>query len=140
MIEISRWIRICLFLALGWLPLSVSTPAQADQHVVSGCLAMVDTRGDDAPPGRGGNNAVDEVEVKLHFTDLAGVEHQAIAVPGSGTLKTEEDGCFAALLTLVPEVTTVRPEFVLDEDDRKVRRISATWRLALSTYNAQTSE
>ncbi|MCH2169741.1 hypothetical protein MK489_03065 [Myxococcota bacterium] len=125
-----RWIHCFLYLFLGIFSLAVSGPAFA-QHLVSGCLKLEDGRGGDAPPGRGGINAVDEVEVEIYYTDLFGNEHKALPLPGSDPIQTGENGCFGARLTLVPDVTTVRPAFVLNEEDRKVRKAAATWRLSL---------
>lgn len=143
MIETTGWTRSCLFLILGFLSLVVSTPAQADQHVVSGCLRLEDARKDWPPfrheaPFLGKDAPLDELEVAILFTDHFGNEHQALPVPGSDPIRTDEDGCFAALLSLVPEVTRVRPKFILDEDDRKVKRAASIWRMALPLDRAVT--
>jgi len=122
--------RIAGLAVLGMIVLSVAEPARAAEHLVSGCLELADSR-NVAPPGRGGNNPIDEVEVEILFTDVFGNEHQAAPTPGSPVLRTDENGCFAARLTLVPEVTTVRPRFVLEESHRKVKNASAVWRMIL---------
>lgn len=126
-----RWQeRIAGAAALGLLVLSVAGPARPAEHLVSGCLELADSRFQ-APPGRSGNNPIDEVKVQILFTDVFGNEHQALPVFGSPALRTDENGCFATRLTLVPEVTTVRPRFVLKEGDRKVKNAGAVWRMVL---------